>query len=686
MGDFVPRGRHLFVYDVAVTALSIVLAFVLRFDARNISGTLSTYSPVLLVPLFVMPPVFAAFGLYRREWRYASVREMYLIAFAVLVWTAISAAIWLVLAQFKFSGTPGYPRLVFFIEALLELAFVGGGRFALRASLEWRGMSGGTDDEVSVKTIVYGAGETGATVARVASRDPAARLNIVGFIDDDPLKQNSRLMGKRVYGGVNALPGAVRRSGARQLLVAMPTASGSAVRRAFERGRQLGLEVRTVPHPRELLSGETQIGRIRKVSVDDLLRRAPVEIDVDAVAEYINGASVLVTGGGGSIGGELVRQILAIGPRQLTVVDNHEEALWSIERDVRVAAGPGIQFEPVLADVRSVDAVEAVIGRAKPEVVFHAAALKHVPIVELSPSEGVLTNVVGTRNVVHTCEKLGVERFVLISTDKAVDPVGAMGATKRLAELITVAAAHRSGRPYVAVRFGNVLGSSGSVIPTFQHQLEQGLPLTITHPDATRYFMTIPEAVSLILEAGATAKTGDIYILDMGEPVKIVDLARDLITLSGIDPDRVPVVYTGLRAGERLHETLFYDHESTERTTHEGILRVRAELTGAPEGKVSEIVERLELVARRRDDVSARELLRQVRTLGTPDATGVAREGDGSGEPGQRYGTLDHALPAVGGVGTLPVELPPAPEQVHAAQRSANGPAAQVPPEEIADR
>jgi FlaA1/EpsC-like NDP-sugar epimerase len=258
-----------------------------------------------------------------------------------------------------------------------------------------------------------------------------------------------------------------------------------------------------------------------------------------------------------------------------------------------------------------------VVVRARPEVVFHAAALKHVPIVELSPAEGVMTNVIGSRNVIAACERLGVKRLVLISTDKAVEPVGAMGATKRLAELLTVAGARRTGRPYVAVRFGNVLGSSGSVIPIFQQQLEQGRPITITHADATRFFMTIPEAVSLILQAGATADTGDIYVLDMGQPVKIVDLARDLIRLSGLDPQRVPIVYTGLRAGERLHEALFYDHETTERTSHPSILRVRDDAVGPVGEPLEALLARLEPAARRHDDAQVRELLREVPALGS---------------------------------------------------------------------
>ncbi|HEX8940940.1 MAG TPA: nucleoside-diphosphate sugar epimerase/dehydratase, partial [Candidatus Limnocylindrales bacterium] len=578
---FVPRGRHLFLYDVLATALAIFLSFGLRFDASDVFGQLNRYMPVVLLPLLAGPPVYVAFGLYRREWRYASVEEMFTLAEAVAAGAVIAFAVFLALSAAKAPGTMGFPRSVFAIEALIGLALVGGGRFALRASLDRRGVAGGTDAE-GQRTIIFGAGEAAATVARLAARDRSTGIQVVGFLDDDPAKRGSRLLGRAVFGGLDQLERVARRTDAQQLLVAMPSAPGSTVRRAFEAGRRVGLEVRTVPHLGELVSGGgAGIDRFRRVSVEDLLRREPVAIDMEAVTGYLNGASVLVTGGGGSIGSELVRQILAVGPRRLTIVDNHEAALWAIEAELgeRASANPGLAFEPVLADIRSRAGIEAVIAAARPDVVFHAAALKHVPIVELHPSEGVLTNVEGTRNTLLACERLGVERFVLISTDKAVEPASAMGATKRLAELLTQVSARRSGRPYVAVRFGNVLGSSGSVIPTFQRQLELGHPLTVTHQDATRYFMTIPEAVSLILEAGATAVSGDVYVLDMGEPVRIVDLARDLILLSGLDPDRVPILYTGLRAGERLNEALFYDHETTDRTLHEGILRARADGT-----------------------------------------------------------------------------------------------------------
>ncbi|HEX7490561.1 MAG TPA: nucleoside-diphosphate sugar epimerase/dehydratase [Candidatus Limnocylindrales bacterium] len=610
-----PRGRHLFAYDIAATLVAIGVAFGLRFDNVFVVSAVSPFMPVALLPLIVMPPTYALLGMYRREWRYASVQEMLSLALAVAAGTVLTIIITAGLAYIGASGTAGFPRSIFATEALLSLALVGGGRFAVRWNLERRGVSGGTDEELGLTaTIVYGAGETGATIARLAAHDPEAALNVVGFIDDDPAKHGSRLMGKRVYGGLDTLPKVVRETHAHQLLVAMPTATGPAIRRAFERGKELGLQVRTVPHPRELLGGDSLAHRIRNVSVEDLLRRAPVDIDTDAIAGYLNGASVLVTGGGGSIGSELVRQILAIGPRMLTIVDNHEEALWSIERELseRAASNPDVGFELVLADIRSQEAVDAVIGRARPDVVFHAAALKHVPMVEHSPAEGAMTNVFGSQNVISACERLGVKRFVMISTDKAVEPVSAMGATKRLAELLTVAAAKRTGRPFVAVRFGNVLASSGSVIPIFQRQLEQGRPITITHADATRYFMTIPEAVSLVLQAGSTPDSGVIFVLDMGEPVKIVDLAHDLIRLSGLSEDQVPIVYTGLRAGERLHESLSHDHETTDRTGHKSITRVRDSAVGTTGEDLAQLLADLTKAVGRHDDDQTRDILRKV--------------------------------------------------------------------------
>ena len=624
---FIPRGRHLFVYDVITTALAIAIAFAMRFDVNDIAATLRPYLPAALLPLLTYPPTYVAFGLYRREWRYASVREMYAIAAAVLVGTGITIVVFLALALADVPGTSGYPRSIFFIEGLLNLALLGGGRFLLRASLDRR--SDGNADAHAVLTLVYGAGEAGATIARMATRDPATGMRVVGFLDDEERKRDSRMLGQRVFGGLDQLEAAAARTGAERLLIAMPSAPGASIRRAFEAGRRLGLDVRTVPPLRELVSGQIQLSKVRAVRVDDLLRREPVGIDMSALVGALNGASVVVTGGGGSIGSELVRQILVLGPRQLTIVDNHEWALWAIERETTDLTRPieGTRVEGVLVDVRSPAAIDAVIRRSRPDIVFHAAALKHVPLVERFPLEGIQTNVLGTHNVLAACESAGVPRFLLISTDKAVEPVSIMGATKRMAELLTLASARRTGRNYAAVRFGNVLGSSGSVIPTFEGQLRAGSPLTITHRDATRYFMTIGEAVSLILEAGATSASGEIYVLDMGQPVRILDLARDLVRLAGVDPDTVEFVYTGLRPGERLHETLFYEAEAAERTAHDGILRARPAWGTPVDAHLEGFIRRMTDAVRDQDEAEARRLLTEA-VSPLPAANGASVPGN----------------------------------------------------------
>jgi FlaA1/EpsC-like NDP-sugar epimerase len=611
------RGRHLLAYDIAATILAIVLSFAIRFEANDILATMAPYLPVALLPILINPPVYIAFGLYRREWRFASIRELYAIGSAVVVAGAVAFLALIVLALFDAPGSTGFPRSVFIIEALLSAALVGGGRFLVRANLERQ--NGGRPQPLALVTLVYGAGEAGAMVTRLADRDREAAISVVGYIDDDARKRRSRLMGRLVLGGLADLSGAVSRTGAEALLIAMPSADGAVVRRALDAGRQLGLVVRTVPPLRELVSGRVQISKIRPVSLEDLLRRDSIQIDPEVSASYLNGASVLVTGGGGTIGSELARQILALGPRILTIVDNHEWTLWSIDRELNeLASQGGVQVQSVLADVRAAAATDRLIRQIRPDVVFHAAALKHVPIVERFPSEGVLTNIVGTRNVLRSCASAGVGRFVLISTDKAVEATSVMGATKRIAEHLTVAVARRIGRPYTAVRFGNVLGSSGSVIPIFERQLEEGRPITITHPDVTRYFMTISEAVSLILEAGATNEAGEVYVLDMGEPLRIVDLARDLIALRGEDPDAVEFVFTGLRPGERLHEALFYSSERAEPTEHPGVLRAATMGSNGSTLDIDDLIDRIEAVALDRDDPAIRAILRDARYLAPP--------------------------------------------------------------------
>lgn len=615
--SFVPRGRHLFIYDLVAIGLAILGAFALRFDANDVLGALRPYLPVVLLPLVTQPLVNVAFGLYRREWRYASMRELIGVVAAIGTGSAITGGLVLILSSFEFPGTAGLPRSYLPLEGMLSLLLIGGGRFSLRWALENSGRSGETDEERSgVRTLVYGAGEAGAAVARLAERDPAMNLKIVGFLDDDPHKRGSRLLGIRIFGGLERLAEATRTTRARQLVVAMPSSSGAIVRRAVDSGQGLGHDVKIIPPLHEVLSATDHGPRIRSVSVEDLLRREPVRVDLTELADYLNGASVVVTGAGGSIGGELARQIFTLGPRRLVLVDNNEAALWGIERELRERQGiEGPHLVGRLCDVRSPIATARIVHEAEPDVVFHAAALKHVPICELQPCEAVLTNVVGTLNLLRACEDAGVARFILISTDKAVEPVSVMGATKRLAEILTLASGRRSGRTRIAVRFGNVLGSSGSVVPIFSHQLEHGIPLTVTHPDATRYFMTIPEAVSLILQAGADEASGDVYILDMGEPVRIVDLAEDMIRLSGVARANVEIVYTGLRPGERLTEQLVYDEETMDRTAHDRVWKVKATAAPGLTQPIPSVLADLERAAVQGNDRLVREQLTAIGVL-----------------------------------------------------------------------
>lgn len=605
---FVPRGRHMLVYDLLSVAASIVGAFALRFDARDPIGSVLLFAPVSLLPLATQPLTNVFFGLYRREWRYASVRELVAIFGAVLTASVVNAVAFLALASLGTPGTSGLPRSYFLLEGMLCLILIGGGRFALRIAQEGLRSSGTVGDEVP--TLVYGAGAAGAAMVRLARQERAAAISVVGFLDDDPAKRGSRLHGIRIHGGLDRLDRAVRDTAATQLVVAMPTAPGSIIRKAVDTAHELGLSVRIARPLDEMLGTPDRLIRIRQVSLDDLLRREQARYDRDNLARYLNGASILVTGAGGSIGSELVRQMIVLGPRRLTVVDNSEVALWSVQREFAARSGVDYGgFDIALADVRSAAAINRVMDRAEPDIVFHAAALKHVPVCESHPSEAVLTNVIGTRNVVEASGAHGVDRFVLISTDKAVQPVSVMGATKRLAELVTQEVAAKYPGSYAAVRFGNVLGSSGSVVPIFQDQLERGIPLTVTDPEATRYFMTIPEAVTLILEAASDASSGEIYLLDMGEPIRILDLAQDMIRLSGLSPDDVEIHFTGLRPGERLHEQLLFDHESVAPTTHDRVLRTLSAGSKPRTGLAADLVDELATLAQLSDDRAVRELL-----------------------------------------------------------------------------
>ena len=537
--------------------------------------------PIIAIIIAIRTATNIQFGLYSRTWRYASIPDVVRIASAALMGSALVAATAFVLSHWgSVRSGSDLPVSFWLVESLLTLMVLAASRLTVRAASDWsiHGLPGNAIGGRA--TLLYGAGRLGVLVARSARRNPASGVVPVGFLDDDPALGNHFVDGLFVFGAIDALREAVARTGARSLLITMPDAAGTQIRKVVEAAIAVGLDVRTVPSMYELLDGTIDAQRARRVRVEDLLQRSVATHHAPEVDERIAGRTVLITGAGGSIGSELARQVWSISPRRLVLVDRAESSLYLIERELdglRATKSGNPELRVHLGNVASRSAIDRLLAIERPDVVFHAAAYKHVPMLEKHPSDAVQVNVGGTMALLDAAASAGVERFVLVSTDKAVHPTSVMGASKRIAEMLVADTSRAIGRPYVSVRFGNVLGSAGSVVPIFQDQLEKGRPLTITHREMTRFFMTIPEASWLILDAAAIGRTGDLFVLDMGKPVRIVDLARDLVRLAGRDPDSQPIQFVGLRPGEKLHEELFYDAERVELTGTDRVLRAVAE-------------------------------------------------------------------------------------------------------------
>jgi len=576
------RSRFLQILaDAGIVALSWFLAFELRFDhGLPVYYNTLLHRTILLV-VVIKSAVFLLFGFHRRWWRYVSVRDMWSAARGVVVASLVADVT-------VYFASPVHnvrlPRSIAVMDLLITLALVAGARLLARTIME-RPRFGVVARGKEV--IVVGAGDAGRLIVQEMQRSRLLAYTPIGFVDDDERKRNTRILGVRVLGTMGELPRIVREYKPDEVLIAIPSAPGEMRRQVVEAAQSANVPVKTLPGLYELISGDVNLaGQIRPVQVEDVLGREQVEVDFESVAAYLKGHTVLVTGAGGSIGSELCRQIARVGPTRLVLVDNAETSLFDIEREL-VDERNFTAAVPKLVDVRNRKALRReVFEKYKPTVVFHAAAYKHVPLMETHPLESVRNNVVGTRIVAELSAEFGVDRFVLISTDKAVNPKTVMGQSKALCEWIVESLGHRRDVPtrFVAVRFGNVLNSSGSVIPTFRRQIERGGPVTVTHPDMTRFFMTIPEAVSLVVQAGAIGGRGQIFVLDMGDPVKIVDLAANMVRLSGHEP-RLPgdttttsrdirVVFVGSRPGEKIHEELWGGDESVGETEHPKIKRL----------------------------------------------------------------------------------------------------------------
>jgi FlaA1/EpsC-like NDP-sugar epimerase len=567
------RNRYFLISDLILTALSATLGFAIRLDFPLFPSYLSICIPFVLMAMAIKIPIYYLFGLYRRYWRYASVQEMLSIFAATTVASIILSM--LVLGLFlPMAWFDRFPRSALIIDWLLSLFFIGGSRFSVRFLGEYGILAGGNGRAAQNgkprRVLIVGAGEAGAMIVRETRNNPEIRLEPVGYVDDNRAKVGMRIRDLPVLGTRDSIPRLVKELEVDEVLIAMPTAPGLAIREIKEICESVPVAFKTIPGMYELLDGRVKVSQIRDVQIEDLLRRDPVRIQAND-AFYLRNKVILVSGAGGSIGSELCRQTAHRQPRHIVLLGHGEHSIYRIHQELQKQF-PQLKLTPAIADVRDRARIQRIVQTHRPQVIFHAAAHKHVPLMELNIEEAVTNNVLGACNIVEIAEELDVERLVMISTDKAVDPVNIMGATKRIAELIVQDAARRSGQNFVAVRFGNVLGSRGSVVPLFKRQIAAGGPVTVTHPDMERYFMTVPEAVYLVLQAAAQGVGGELFILDMGEPVRIVDLARDLITLSGLQPDRdIEIRFTGTRPGEKVQERLFLEGEDYETTQHEKI-------------------------------------------------------------------------------------------------------------------
>ena len=599
-------------YDLMVVWVAGVLALLLRFDlsfSKIPDNFLENMQAVLLLNMFATVIIFTVNRLYSSLWAYAGVVEMQRIILAVFETTIVEVLI----SMIKEKNGEGYflPRTYHFLYFFILLLLSAGIRFLYRTVRMQITSRVNSANVQTSRVMLIGAGETGHMVIRDVLSSASVMKELCCIIDDDKNKVGSYINGIKVVGDRYSIPENAEKFKINEIIIAIPSASRKELSELINICTSTGCKLKITPSVTEIMEGHISATLLRDVSVEDLLGREPVNVELDLVMGYVSGKTVLVTGGGGSIGSELCRQIAGHKPKQLIIVDIYENNAYDIELELRHNF-PELNLVVLIASVRNLDRLDSIFSKYRPNLVYHAAAHKHVPLMENSPNEAIKNNVLGTYNTVKTADKYGVERFVLISTDKAVNPTNVMGASKRICEMIIQTFGHHSKTEFVAVRFGNVLGSNGSVIPLFKKQIENGGPVTVTHPDIIRYFMTIPEAVSLVLQAGAYAKGGEIFILEMGEPVKILDLAKNIIRLSGFVPDRdIKIEFSGLRPGEKLYEELLMEEEGL-RDTDNKLIHIGRAIEMDEDKFKSELEEIIELAFTEPSGEKIREAIRKI--------------------------------------------------------------------------
>ncbi len=619
------RGRYILVGDILLIIASAMGSYALRLE---LGAAFLQYMPTIYwligVSVIIKPLFLQYFGLYRRMWKYASVRELTLIVIAI---TSSSLVVSVLLISLHSLGVfVGLSRSALAIDWLLTILLCGGFRLVLRVLAENASMN--VNKAQAKRALIVGAGDAGALVVRELQKSSQINLTAAGFLDDNPTKQRQQIYGVPVVGTVTDLAHVLDNQHIDEVIIAIPSAPGRIIRMVSDICRLKGIPFRTMPGIYELLGGKVSVSRLRDVDITDLLRREPARIRDEEIGETLNGRVVMVTGAGGSIGRELCRQIARWGPAELLMLGHGENSIFEALLDLQESF-PGLPIQPLICDVRDRERLGNLMTKYQPQVVFHAAAHKHVPMMEKNVEEAVSNNILGTQNLVDLAVAHGVERLVMISTDKAIRPVNVMGGTKRIGEMIVLDAAARSGLAYSVVRFGNVLGSRGSVVPIFKRQIARGGPITITHPDMRRYFMTIPEAVYLVLQSSSLGQGGETYVLNMGQQVRILDLAEDLIRLSGLTPGRdVEIVFTGVRPGEKLSEDLWDEGCTFQPTPHPDIFRLdtQEELHGE---ELRRAVNELGRLAREGDSTSVVRMLddlipgSEIRCTPPPELTAI---------------------------------------------------------------